>query len=377
MAGKLERNGRKTRKKWREHEDRQTKSATCNNSTITMFAAATNTKPIPSLPIFYRHTMDSSIQAPSASGTAIGPAAASTLAAAPSPQPHLSSDLIVGDAVKSPSDSDQHKRIEGQLQSLLTSLQEREPLDASYDALLPASFRKHAKACVTISKAGGASSQKSSQSGGGGDGKQQNKKTNILPADVKLHRRLNANLRGIVEKYASTPAGWRRKPNTRRIDVDFGSSNHQPGKGGDATTTTRNNNDEKIESMLRAAFALRESKEHEQRDLVNATLKAENSKLYRSWGFTPEGGAGMGMGGPPMMGVLPPFEEASIRKKRLDGIARQLRDKEKSASERARWTRIAEKGKELVRSFCYEIICRIFRAHLLMCHHVKRYCIPS
>ena len=41
-------------------------------------------------------------------------------------------------------------------------------------------------------------------------------------ADVRLRRRLNADLRGIVETYASTPAGWRRRPNSRMIDVDFG-----------------------------------------------------------------------------------------------------------------------------------------------------------
>ena len=106
--------------------------------------------------------------------------------------------------------------------------------------------------------------------------------------------------------------------------------------------------------MLRAAFALRESKEHEQRDLVNATLKAENSKLYRGWGFTPAvSGAGMMMGvTTPMVGAggaLPPFEEASVRKKRLDGIVKRLRDKEKCLVERAKWTKIAERGKELVR----------------------------
>jgi hypothetical protein len=235
------------------------------------------------------------------------------------------------------------------------------------------SFRKHAKASVTINKV---SSQKSQPSTGGGGGQRRgdagsksqqqntNKKSNVIPADVKLHRRLNANLRGIVEKYASTPAGWRRKPNARRIDVDFGGSNSQSSSsekgGGDHTTSTTtstlssartntNNHDQKkIEANLRAAFALRESKEHEQRDLVNATLKAENSKLHRSWGFTPSAaGAGMGGGAPP--GVLPPFEEASNRKKRLDGIAKQLKDKEKCSTERAKWTQIAKKGKELVR----------------------------
>jgi hypothetical protein len=65
--------------------------------------------------------------------------------------------------LSSSSDSEQHKLIEGQLQSLLASLQKREPLDASYDSLLPVSFRKHAKASVTINKA---SSQKSQPSTG-------------------------------------------------------------------------------------------------------------------------------------------------------------------------------------------------------------------
>ena len=322
---------------------------------------------------------NTSFQPPSALGiTSAAAASTPTASAPPSSQPNVSFDMTVNDSGKSAasaapsssSDFEQHKRIEGQLHSLRAALQAREPLDATYDSLIPVSFRKHAKSSVTISKVAStttsSSSQKSSQSstgrrggGGGGDGtasKQNNKKSNVMPADVKLHRRLNANLRGIVEKYASTPAGWRRKPNTRRIDIDFGSSsssNSQSDKGGDHTTTSRNiNHDEKINSMLRAAFALRESKEHEQRDLVNATLQAENSKLYRGWGFTPAvSGAGMMGVTTPMVGggALPPFEEASVRKKRLDGIVKQLRDKEKCLVERAKWTKIAERGKELVR----------------------------
>ena len=79
----------------------------------------------------------------------------------------------------------QHKHIEKNLNSLLTSLQKGQPLDISYDSLLPAAFRKHAKACSSIPKNSAA----------------QNKKSNVLPADVKLYRRLNANLRDQVETY--------------------------------------------------------------------------------------------------------------------------------------------------------------------------------
>jgi len=51
---------------------------------------------------------------------------------------------------------------------------------------------------------------------------------------------------------------------------------------------------------------------------------------------------------PPMAGMLPPLEEASVRKKRLDGIAKQLREKEKGASDRAKWTKIGKKGLALI-----------------------------
>mmetsp|Transcript_23166 Transcript_23166/g.49567 ORF Transcript_23166/g.49567 Transcript_23166/m.49567 type:complete len:506 (+) Transcript_23166:32-1549(+) len=234
-------------------------------------------------------------------------------------------------------DSEQHKHIEKHLRSHLAALQKREPLDPSYDSLLPVSYRKHARASANANKA--------AEKGGEGS-KQAGKKSNVLSADVKLHRRLNANLRSIVETYASTPAGWRRRPNTRRIEIDFGSSNSD----GNAATAAKN---DEIESKLRAAFALRESKEHEQRDLVNATLKAENAKLRRGWGFsqvTGAGGAGVGAaaGAAPMAGMLPPLEEASVRKKRLEGIAKQLREKEKGAADRARWMKIALKGKGLI-----------------------------
>ncbi|KAL9191092.1 hypothetical protein ACHAXT_000798 [Thalassiosira profunda] len=229
-------------------------------------------------------------------------------------------------------DTEQQRHIDKHLRSLLASVQKREPLDASYDQLLPVSYRKYAKACTTIHKADK-------------DGKTPTKggKKPVMTADVKLHRRLNANLRDIVETYASTPAGWRRKPNTRRIDLDFGSK--------DSADTAKS---EEIDAQLRAAFALRESKEHEQRDLVNATLKAENAKLRRGWGFSQvagvgAGGAGVGgMAGGAAPGMLPPLEEASARKKRLDGIAKQLREKEKGAADRAKWHKIAQKGKGLI-----------------------------
>ena len=41
-------------------------------------------------------------------------------------------------------------------------------------------------------------------------------------------------------------------------------------------------------------------------------------------------------------------EEVWNRKRRPDGIARQLRDEEKCTAERAKWTQIAASGKELV-----------------------------
>mmetsp|Transcript_24511 Transcript_24511/g.51985 ORF Transcript_24511/g.51985 Transcript_24511/m.51985 type:complete len:486 (+) Transcript_24511:55-1512(+) len=262
----------------------------------------------------------------------------------------LSPNKSHGDAVKSaignlkvPSvDSQQHKHIEKNLQSLLACLQKREPLDPSYDSLLPVSFRKHAKASATVNKSadGDAGSKPSSSS----------KKSNALTADVKLHRRLNANLRSIVETYASTPAGWRRRPNTRRTDIDFGSTGNK-GNSNDGGAASA-----EIDAKLRAAFALRESKEHEQLDLVNTTLKAENAKLRRGWGFsqvTGAGGAGSTVGGAvpgaaPMAGMLPPLEEGSVRKKRLDGIAKQLREKEKGAADRLKWSKIAQRGRSLI-----------------------------
>jgi hypothetical protein len=175
----------------------------------------------------------------------------------------------------------------------------------------------------------------------GADGK----KSNSMAADVKLHRRLNANLRSTVETYASTPAGWKRRPNTRRIDIDFGASK-------DSSNTATSSKNEEIESKLRAAFALRESKEHEQRDLVNATLKAENAKLRRGWGLSQVTSAsgGVGAAGGQMMFVagMPPLEESSVRKKRLEVIAKQLKDVEKGAAERMKLRTIAEKGRDMV-----------------------------
>lgn len=230
-------------------------------------------------------------------------------------------------------DEQQHRHIEKNLDSLLSALQKREPLDPTYDSLLPVQFRKYAaKASASIAKSSSAVDTTTKSSS----------KKNAITADVKLHRRLNANLRSVVETYASTPAGWRRRPNTRRIEIDFGK---------DDTETNNNANGEELENKLRAAFALRDPKEHEQRDLVNATLKAENAKLSRSWGFsqvTSGSGVGGGVGQMPPPGLLPPMETAQERKKRLDGIAKQLREKEKGASDRAKWTQISKKGKGLV-----------------------------
>ena len=233
-------------------------------------------------------------------------------------------------------DEQQHRHIEKNLDSLLSALQKREPLDATYDSLLPVQFRKHAKASASIAKSSSAVDTTTKSSS----------KKNAITADVKLHRRLNANLRSVVETYASTPAGWRRRPNTRRIEIDFGK---------DDTETNNNANGEELENKLRAAFALRDPKEHEQRDLVNATLKAENAKLSRSWGFSQVtsgsgvgGGGGAGVGQMPALGMLPPMETAQDKKKRLDGIAKQLREKEKGASDRSKWTQISKKGKGLV-----------------------------
>ena len=238
-------------------------------------------------------------------------------------------------ATTSSVDSEQHKHIEKHLHSLLSAIQEREPLDGSYDSLLPVSFRKHAKASASINKAADKTAT--------GSTKHPTKKTNVT-ADVKLHRRLAAsNLRSIVETYASTPAGYKRRPNTRRIDLDFGSR-----QSNNTSSAAAARNDE-IDSKLHATFTLRESKEHEQRALVNATLKAENAKLRRGWGFSQVTGVG-GVGGTAAM--LPPLEEAPVRKKRLDGIAKQLRDKEKGATDRAKWTKIAQSGKDLVSFVC-------------------------
>jgi len=234
-------------------------------------------------------------------------------------------------------DSEQHKHIEKHLQSLLSALQKQEPLDNNYESLLPVSFRKHAKASASINKS--ADKQQTSST-----------KSDVFTADVKLHRRLKANLRSTVETYASTPAGWRRRPNTRRLDIDFGSSSQSNAKGGDGNNDEAARKTDEIEAKLRAAFALRESKEHEQRDLVSATLKAENAELRSGWGFSQVGAA-------PMAGMQPPKEEASIRKKRLDGIAKQLREKEKGAADRAKWTNIARRGKGLVSHIFATIVC--------------------
>lgn len=227
--------------------------------------------------------------------------------------------------------AEQHRQIQNQLEHLLRDLQKREPLDATYEQLLPAPFRKSVKSSLNVNKA-----QKE-----GADGK----KSNSMAADVKLHRRLNANLRSTVETYASTPAGWKRRPNTRRIDIDFGASK-------DSSNTATSSKNEEIESKLRAAFALRESKEHEQRDLVNATLKAENAKLRRGWGLSQVTSAsgGVGAAGGQMMFVagMPPLEESSVRKKRLEVIAKQLKDVEKGAAERMKLRTIAEKGRDMV-----------------------------
>lgn len=225
--------------------------------------------------------------------------------------------------------SEKHRKLQQQLESLLKELQKREPLDPNYDALLPSQIRKNIKASLNVNK----------EKKEGSDGK----KPNALSADVKLHRRLNANLRSVVETYASTPAGWKRRPNTRRIDVDFGVD-----KDSEKVSSAKN---EEVESKVRAAFALRESKEHEQRDLVNATLKAENAKLRRGWGLslitTATGGVGA-TGGQMFVAGMPPLEEASAKKKRLELVAKQLKDPEKGAAERIKMKKIAEKGRDVV-----------------------------
>ena len=229
--------------------------------------------------------------------------------------------------------SEQHKQLQHQIDSLLNDLQKRAPLEATYDSLLPAPLKKSIKASLHLNK-----TQNKAE---GVDGK----KSNAMTADVKLHRRLNANLRTTVETYASTPAGWKRRPNIRKVDTDFGAAK-------DSANAANSKNDE-VESKLRAAFALRESKEHEQRDLVNATLKAESAKLRRGWGLSQvtsvAGGVGAG-GGQIFVAGMPPLEEASVRKKRLEAISKQLKDVEKGASERIKLKKIAEKGRDFVSS---------------------------
>ena len=228
--------------------------------------------------------------------------------------------------------------MEGQLKSLLSTLRQREPLDPSYSDHLPPSFRKHIKASVsanvnnssTKTAASAAEMQQQSQIAVG-------KKLNVITADVKLRRRLNADLRDIVETYASTPAGWKRRPNTRMVDIDFGSG------GGIGVGGIKNSGAGEIDTKLRAAFALRESKEHEQRDLVNASIKAENTKLRRSWGLSYAGGIM-----PQMAMALPPLETSTVRKRRLDGIAKQLRDTERGAMDRERWAQIAKDGRDMI-----------------------------
>lgn len=256
--------------------------------------------------------------------------AAPVVQTAPGNSKPSTSNTSSGDGAET-SAAEQHRQIQNQLEHLLRDLQKREPLDATYEQLLPAPFRKSVKSSLNVNKA-----QKE-----GADGK----KSNSMAADVKLHRRLNANLRSTVETYASTPAGWKRRPNTRRIDIDFGASK-------DSSNTATSSKNEEIESKLRAAFALRESKEHEQRDLVNATLKAENAKLRRGWGLSQVTSAsgGVGAAGGQMMFVagMPPLEESSVRKKRLEVIAKQLKDVEKGAAERMKLRTIAEKGRDMV-----------------------------
>ncbi|KAL7547841.1 hypothetical protein ACHAWF_011121 [Thalassiosira exigua] len=267
------------------------------------------------------------------SAAPIAETAAAQSSSAPPPPPKLAGGSANANAPPSV-DSEQHKHIKKQLRTLLVDLQKREPLDPSYDSLLPVSYRKHAKASATVAK----------PAGGDAAGSKPPSKKAGLTADVKLHRRLHANLRATVETYASTPAGWRRRPDARRIDVDFGSADRSSGGGGGGG--------DEVDAKLRAAFALRESKEHEQRDLVNATLKAENATLRRGWGLSQVigggalGGAAAGAAAP-MAGMLPPLEEASTRKKKLDAIAKQLREKEKGAPDRDKWSKIAQKGKSL------------------------------
>lgn len=221
--------------------------------------------------------------------------------------------------------------VERQLKSLLSSLRQLEPLDPSYDYLLPPSFRKHIKASVStnVNKNSPKSSATLAQQPFTG------KKTNVVASDVKLRRRLNADLRDIVETYASTPAGWKRRPNARMVDADFGSGGSSVGGASQSSV--------KGDDKLRAAFALRESKEHEQRDLVNATIKAENSRLRRGWGLSYAGTTV-----PQMAMALPPLEGSVVRKRRLEGIARQLRERERGAADREKWEKVAREGRDLI-----------------------------
>ena len=287
--------------------------------------------------------------------------------ASPPMRPPPSAKGGVGSTKATSSDSEKHELIEGRLRSLLSSLRKREPLDPSYDYLLPPSYRKHVKASLTVGKTSPKSSSSSAAAaaaavaGGGAGGGKRTGAPAAAPAvassaaDVRLRRRLNADLRGIVETYASTPAGWRRRPNSRMIDVDFGGGGGGGGvgqqandNGGGGARTASSSSSDGIDARLRAAFALRESKEHEQRDLVNATLKAESSKARRGWGLSQVASGGSAHPATTIWGTLPPLEEASTRKRRLDVIVRQLRDRERGAADRARWTKIAMEGRKLI-----------------------------
>lgn len=237
-------------------------------------------------------------------------------------------------------DSLQHQHIEQHLLSNLSALKKNEPLDSTYETLLPVQYRRHAKVAATSSKTD----------------KDKSNKKNAISSDVaKLHRRLNANLREKVESFASTPAGWGRKPHARRIETDFGSSSNKNSK-----------EFEEVDSKLRAAFSLRDSKEHEQLDLVNATLKAHNAKLRRGWGFSSvstfgnngfSAGGGAAAAANPMTLMLPPLEQTSVRKKWLNGIASQLRDAERGSSDRVKLKSKAEKARYLVRLTLLSIVC--------------------
>lgn len=217
--------------------------------------------------------------------------------------------------------------------SNLSALKKNEPLDPTYESLLPVQYRRHAKVAAASSKTE----------------KEKSIRKNTISSDVtKLHKRLNANLREKVESFASTPAGWGRKPHARRIETDFGSS------------SGRNSKEfEEVDSKLRAAFSLRDSKEHEQLDLVNATLKAHNAKLRRGWGFSSvstfgnnthiSAGGGAAAAANPMALMLPPLEQTSARKKWLNGIASQLRDAKRGSSDRVKLKSKAERARYLVR----------------------------